>query len=59
MLASPPKDLSAPALSRAHYWMGKIAESSGNTANAREQYQRALDANAKHRLAREALERLK
>jgi tetratricopeptide (TPR) repeat protein len=58
-LATPPADLSAPALARVHYWNGKIAQARGNTANARAHYERALATNARNRLAQAALEGLK
>lgn len=58
-LVAPPPDLTAPGLSRARYWLGKIAERRGNQQMAREHYQSALQANPTNYAAKQALEALK
>jgi tetratricopeptide (TPR) repeat protein len=58
-LAAPPPDLTAPGSSRAHFWLGKIAERRGNQQLAREHYQSALQTNPANYAAKKALEALK
>jgi tetratricopeptide (TPR) repeat protein len=58
-LAVPVPNLTAPGLSRAHYWVGKIAERGGNDQLAREHYKTALQTNPTNHAAKKALEALK
>ncbi|MFL5483236.1 MAG: tetratricopeptide repeat protein [Gemmatimonadaceae bacterium] len=58
-LGAPPPALTAAGLSRARYWLGKIAERRGNRQLAGEQYQSALQANPANYTAKQALEALK
>jgi tetratricopeptide (TPR) repeat protein len=58
-LAQPPADAHAAGISRAHYWLGQIAEKRGNGPGARTHYRDALRANPKNPLAQKALRDLR